>query len=149
MDLVFTVLRVAVSLAAVLAIIWYAHRRLSRGSRHTTKINPVSVIGKKPVGSKANVVVVEADGQRFLLGVTEHTVTVLHSSDAPVAEVSPVRSFEEALAQSSLFDNIDVAAHSENALTRPGDDSLKAPVKSLFGSSVWKHAFTSVRQGLR
>jgi flagellar protein FliO/FliZ len=35
------------------------------------------------------VLLVDTDGQRFLLGVTEHGINVLHSSEAPAAEPVP------------------------------------------------------------
>ena len=38
---------------------------------------------RQSVGQKASVVVVDTDGKRFLLGVTEHGINVLHTSDVP------------------------------------------------------------------
>src|SRR5690554_383230 len=89
-DTVFLALRVLLSLAVVLGAIWYAHRRLTRGGRLTPRAaKAVNVVAKQSVGSKASVVVMDVDGQRFLLGVTEQSVTVLNTSETPVAE--PVR----------------------------------------------------------
>ncbi len=98
MDAVLTMLRVVVSLAAVLGVIWYLHRRVTRRqSRTKKKVNPVTVVGKQGIAAKASVVVVDVDGRRLVLGVTEHSVNVLHSGEqAPVAEPSFATALAEA-----------------------------------------------------
>ncbi len=40
----------------------------------------INVVAKQSLGSKANLVVVETEGSRFVLGVTEHNVSVIASS---------------------------------------------------------------------
>lgn len=90
MDTIFLALRVLLSLAVVLAAIWYAHRRLTRGGRAPRAAKTVTVVAKQSVGSKASVVVMDVDGQRFLLGVTEQSVSVLNASATPVAEPAPM-----------------------------------------------------------
>ena len=90
-------LRVVVSLAAVLGVIWYLHRRVSRRQLGAKKKqNPVVVVGKQGIAGKASVVVVDVDGRRLILGVTEHSVNVLHSAEqVPVAAAT----FEAAMAE--------------------------------------------------
>jgi flagellar protein FliO/FliZ len=77
-------LRVLLSLAVVLGLLWFLHRRLSRGTR--ARGSAVTVVSRQGIGQKASVVIVDADGKRFMLGVTEHAVNVLHTSDAPVPD---------------------------------------------------------------
>lgn len=85
MDTVFTVLRVVVSLGVVVGVLWFVQRRIGRtGNRRAAKA-ALSVVGRTSVGPKASVAVVEMDGKRFLLGVTEHGVSVLHTAEAPTA----------------------------------------------------------------
>lgn len=98
MDTVFIALRVLVVLGVIVALLWYVQRRMTKGKRGgSRRTNAVTVVGRQGVGSKASVVVVDVDGTRFVLGVTERAVNVLHSGDRPVelaAEVtklSPVR----------------------------------------------------------
>jgi flagellar protein FliO/FliZ len=43
----------------------------------------LTIVSRQSLGQKASVVVVDAAGQRFLLGVTEHAVNVLHTGDVP------------------------------------------------------------------
>jgi len=97
-DTVFIALRVLVVLGVIVALLWYVQRRMTKGKRGgSRRTNAVTVVGRQGVGSKASVVVVDVDGTRFVLGVTERAVNVLHSGDRPVelaAEVtklSPVR----------------------------------------------------------
>lgn len=82
MDTLFVALRVALSLAAVLGLLWVLQRRLTRGSRGSRSQNLVTVVGRQGLGQKASVVVVDIDGRRFVLGVTEQSVNVLHGGDA-------------------------------------------------------------------
>jgi flagellar protein FliO/FliZ len=97
-DTVFIALRVLVVLGVIVALLWYVQRRMTKGKRGSSRRgNAVTVVGRQGVGSKASVVVVDVDGTRFVLGVTERAVNVLHSGERPVeleAEVtklSPVR----------------------------------------------------------
>lgn len=85
MDAVILALRVLLSLAVVLGLLWYMHRRISRASSRGGKVSLVNVVARHGISPKASVVIVEAEGQRFLLGVTEQSVNVLHASEAPAA----------------------------------------------------------------
>lgn len=86
MDAVFLVLRVAVALGVVLAVIWVAHRRVARMRRRSGKTALVRVVARQSLAPKASMVVVDADGRRLMLGVTEHGVSVLSDRPAPVAD---------------------------------------------------------------
>ncbi len=84
MDTLFLTLRVAVSLGAILGLIWYVQRRFGRGgARRSRAEKPVTLVGKQAVSAKASVAVLEMDGKRFLVGVTEHGISMLHTSDTP------------------------------------------------------------------
>lgn len=87
-------LRVLVSLGAVLALIWWFQRRLTRDARNSGAEPLVKVVTRQAISPKASVVVVETGGQRFLLGVTEASVNVLHTSEA---EEPATASFEDYL----------------------------------------------------
>jgi flagellar protein FliO/FliZ len=99
-DTVFIALRVLVVLGVIVALLWYVQRRLTKGKGkggRARRGNAVTVVGRQGVGSKASVVVVDVDGTRFVLGVTERAVNVLHSGDRPVdleaevTQLNPVR----------------------------------------------------------
>ncbi len=180
MDAVLTMLRVVVSLAAVLGVIWYLHRRVTRRqSRTKKKVNPVTVVGKQGIAAKASVVVVDVDGRRLVLGVTEHSVNVLHSEErALVAEPNFATALAEAdaagagpvRAGEADADPVRVGAAGTNparagAAGADAGDALGAPVPaepalasvahtspvagSILAASTWKLALTSVRNGLK
>ena len=84
METLFLGLRVLVSLGAVLGLLWWLQRRFSADTGSGGKEQPaIKVVSRQPITPKASVVVVETGGQRFLLGVTEGSVNVLHTSELP------------------------------------------------------------------
>ena len=92
MDTLVVAVRVFISLAVVLGLLWFLHRKLSVGVRTRGAGNPIKVSGRQNFGQKASVVVVDLDGQRFLLGVTDHSINVLHTGEIPpVAETEFAR----------------------------------------------------------
>ena len=91
MDALILGLRVFVALGAVLGLMWLLQRRLGKGTGRRRADRALTIVSRQSVGQKASVVVVDASGQRFLLGVTEHAVNVLHTGDIPAeAEEAPV-----------------------------------------------------------
>ncbi|MCZ9882704.1 flagellar biosynthetic protein FliO [Arthrobacter sp. B2a2-09] len=86
MDSLILGLRVLVALGAVLGLIWVLQRRLLKGKAKGRRraSTTLTVVSRQTVGQKASVVVVDAGDKRFLLGVTEHAINVLHSGDVPV-----------------------------------------------------------------
>ena len=93
MDTVVVALRVLLSLAVVLGLLWVLQRRLSRGAGSRTA-NLVTVVGRQGLGQKASVVVVDVDGRRYVLGVTEQSISVLHDAETEqetVAKHGPIR----------------------------------------------------------
>jgi flagellar protein FliO/FliZ len=149
-DTLFLALRVIVSLAAVLAVIWYAHKRLTRGSRAATVANPITVISRQGLSPKSSVVIIEAEGKRFVLGVTEHNVSVLYERDeVAVAVAEPAERF--ALALVSATDEL------PSADGQPGRrrDLIRTPASqgmlrgSILSAETWKLSFAALRQGLK
>jgi flagellar protein FliO/FliZ len=83
MDSLILGLRVLVALGAVLGLMWVLQRKLGKGTGRRRADRALTVVSRQSVGQKASVVVVDAAGQRFLLGVTDHTVNVLHTGEIP------------------------------------------------------------------
>ena len=149
MDTVFVALRVVLSLGAVLALLWYAQRRITRGKKGGKAADLVTVVGRQGIGLKASVVVVDVDGTRFLLGVTEHAVNVLHSSESPLTPVPKTRelpadtAFAATLAEVTSIDN---AADSADVL-RPQRQQPQAQASgSILSPSTWKQTAAALRQ---
>ncbi|WP_426184707.1 FliO/MopB family protein [Microbacterium sp. TWP3-1-2b2] len=77
MDDLLVVLRVALSLAAVLGLLWYLQRRFSRQSSRKRDAEAITVLGRQGLGAKAQLVMVQTADARYVLGVTEHGVSVV------------------------------------------------------------------------
>jgi flagellar protein FliO/FliZ len=144
-DTLFLILRVALSLAAVLLVIWFIQKRVSKGSGRLRSQKAITVVGRQAVGSKASVAVIEIDGTRFVLGVTDHAVNVLHTMERPVAE-STSEAFSRVLAEA------DAPLTADPVLVAPRTDlasALVAPKGPLAGSilsaDTWKRAFASLK----
>ncbi|MFJ3027643.1 FliO/MopB family protein [Curtobacterium sp. NPDC087080] len=96
MDTLWMALRVAVSLGVVLALMWVLHRRATKGGLGAaTKARgrrsaAVEVVGRQGIGGKASVVVVDVDGERLVLGVSEQSVSLLRSGPTPAPELTIV-----------------------------------------------------------
>jgi len=148
MDTVFLILRVLLSLAAVLGVIWFVQRRVSRGSGRQRSQKAITVVGRQAVGSKASVAVIEVGGQRFLLGVTDHAVNILHTAPAPSAE-STSDAFSRVLAEAGTPATELAPALVTPAAARPLDPAIvpaKGPLAgSILSADTWKRAFASLK----
>nr|WP_277814858.1 flagellar biosynthetic protein FliO [Galbitalea soli] len=96
------------------------------------RAKPLSIVGRQSIGAKAAVAVVEFEGRRFLLGVTEHGISVLDSS-APAVEDEAV-----AVAPDARF------ADALDAATLPADAVPLAG--SILSAGTWKQAYSALRQ---
>lgn len=149
MEPVFLALRVMLSLAVVLGLLWIVQRRLGRKSRGNNTGDLVTVVTRRGISQKASVVVVDVEGTRYLLGVTEQSVNVLGTSEVPVAVAEAhdrsgaAAEFAKSMSAASI-DRADLAVITGRrpSLT-PGTlgGSILSPL-------VWKQAATALRQGL-
>lgn len=84
MDTALLGLRVALSLALVLGLIWFAGRRLQgTGVVRKQRTVPLSVLGRQSLGKGAGIALVEVAGRVLLLGVGEQGVRLLTEVDVP------------------------------------------------------------------
>ncbi|KRE76316.1 flagellar biosynthetic protein FliO [Arthrobacter sp. Soil763] len=179
MDSLILGLRVAVALGAVLGLIWLLQRRLGKGTGRRRADATLNVVSRQSVGQRASVVVVDAGGKRFLLGVTDHAVNVLHTGDAPEEAVEAVlpapgrgaaAAFAQALAGASTAgapaavaaetgspdrplsrrSSIHREAHARTAPGRAGQPVVHPPLHgSILAGSTWKQAAAALRSGRR
>ena len=92
METVVLALRVALSLGVVLALLWVLQKRVARGRGGllgTRRASRVTVVARQGVGAKASVVVVDVEGERLVLGVTDGGISVLSSAEAPQSVQEP------------------------------------------------------------
>jgi flagellar protein FliO/FliZ len=131
MDALILGLRVVVALGAVLGLMWFLQRRLGQGAGRRRADRALTIVSRQSLGQKASVVVVDAAGQRFLLGVTEHAVNVLHTGDIPPEpEEVPVPGisrglgdFARILAESSPL----TGSHFSSQQSTPAADGAEGP----------------------
>lgn len=174
METLFIALRVLVVLGVIVALLWFVQRRVTKGrtSGRRRRGNAVTVVGRQGIGPKASVVVVDVDGSRFVLGVTERQVSVLHTADRPqdadvtrlvrVPAAEPVEApartgTDDAVAPStSASTSASTSSTSTTTTTRQDADFLTAQGRaslfdealkgSILSPATWRQASSAVRQ---
>jgi len=162
-DSLLLALRVVVALGVVIGVIWFLRRRNSPSGRTRRAQKPVTVIARQNLAPKVSVAVVEFGGKRFLLGVSDHGVTVLHDEELEVAEEAPAavpapapalvavdtsRDFATTL---TLAEKATAAAPPRVRLVRdPSIDAAFAASSSkvagsLLSAATWKQAWAAIR----
>jgi flagellar protein FliO/FliZ len=114
MDTAVLGLRVALSLACVLGLIWFAGRRLQgTAALRKPRSVPMTVLGRQTLGKGASLALVEIAGRVLLLGVGEQGVRVLTELDVPEAPDAGARLTE-------VREEIDLSALLADAAPDPG-----------------------------
>ncbi|MDT0156359.1 flagellar biosynthetic protein FliO [Microbacterium sp. ARD32] len=140
-------LRVALSLAAVLGLLWYVQRRVGKRMQRRRDDAEISVIGRQALGSKAQLVIVETDDRRYVLGVTEHGVNVIDS--LPASHVTrPLRSEVHTDFESLLSEEQQAAGAESQSLRRhrrpARPDQLSG---SILSPQTWRQTADFLRRG--
>jgi flagellar protein FliO/FliZ len=142
-DTLFTALRVAVSLALIIGLIWFVQRRSAKWSKKRTK-RAITVIGRQSLGGKSRVVIVEADGTHFVLGVTDSSVVVLKSRE--------LDTFADALAAEESIEIPDDLGELDDApelAPTPAAASVPVPTptfaQAITSPDTWRRAAQSLR----
>lgn len=149
MDSLILGLRVLVALGAVLGLMWFLQRRIgaAKGRGRRSAGRTLSVVSRQSVGQKASVVVIDAGGQRFLLGVTEHNISVLHSAEAP-AEAVESATAEHRVAASVLGPGA-VSRGTGSFAEVLQETAVRSRRSQLHGSllagSTWRQAAAAIR----
>lgn len=156
-------LRVVVSLAAVFGLMWLVHRKL-RGAGAGLRARVLSVVARQSVGPKASVVLVDTDGKRFLLGVTEHGISVLHTSDVPPlvvpdpdhdavpgAAALPATATRRSLRQASFESELERQRYElrDHTRRRAGRTTRSNGSGSVLEPATWRLAAEALRSGRR
>ncbi|HEY0259165.1 MAG TPA: flagellar biosynthetic protein FliO [Lacisediminihabitans sp.] len=155
MDTIFVVLRVILSLAVIVGLLWIVQRRVTRGTKAGRSAKLVNVVTRQGIAQKASVVVVDVEGVRYVLGVTEHSVTALNivglAPDPPEEHDAGagVREDSAAAFGAILEDTRTGPAHL--SVSRAELRTRRAPTGPLDGSIVspatWRRAAAALRQG--
>lgn len=146
-------LRVVLSLAAVLGVLWFLQRRVARTQVRRRNGEAITVLGRQGVGPKAQVVVVQTEDARYVLGVTEHGVSVVDrlpvkretfSLEATQA-ASDAEEFERILAATALTESTTSAARNEVPArrVRHRNDPLRG---SILSPETWRQTAEAIRR---
>jgi flagellar protein FliO/FliZ len=156
-DTLFVGLRVVVSLGAVLALLWVIQRKVSKSGTVAKKAKHIQVVARQGIAGKASVAVVDVDGARYVLGVTEQSVNVLSVGETPqearVTALAPVAPVAVPVAPSApVFAQTLAAEQSPRRAARAA--AAAAPVTSpvagsILSASTWKMAAAAMRQQRR
>jgi flagellar protein FliO/FliZ len=161
MDLLTLALRVVLSLAFVVLVLWYIQKRASKAQRGSRAGDPLTVISRRGLGKASSVVVVETDGKRFLLGVTEQSVNILHTSDAPDPAPRSNPATANIFALKLAGETAEAPADGEAAPEGTGEDGQSSvavrrrhqrrpsPLDgSILSAGTWKQASAAIRKGI-
>jgi flagellar protein FliO/FliZ len=167
-DTLFVGLRVVVSLAAVLGLLWFIQRKVSKTGRVTQRAKHVTVVARQGISGKASVAVVDVEGVRYVLGVTEQSVSVLGSGEAPQdavvtsiakAQTTSAPTFAQTLAAQPkvlVQDPAPSPIDSPRRAARAARTDAAAPAAqaaplagSILSAATWKQAAAAMRSQKR
>lgn len=84
MDTVLLMLRVGLSLAAVLGLLWWLSRRAQSSLGNRRRQQTVAVIGRQQFNKRVGIALVEVEGRRLVVGYSDQGVALVHDAgDAP------------------------------------------------------------------
>ena len=158
MENFFLLLRVVISLAAVLGLLFYLRKRILPrfGSHHTQRVN---VVERQSIGPKSAVVLLDVQGRRYLLGVGESSISVLDSFEAPEPPLhdSSGETLEGNAAQRSqsfaatfqkLTGGQGMAAGAGAEPAAPAAPAAPSPLAgSILSAQTWRNAWAALTTG--
>ncbi|WP_062204796.1 FliO/MopB family protein [Demequina salsinemoris] len=109
MDTLLLVLRVGLSLAAVLGLLWWLSRRM-RATAGARRREGLAIVGRQQLGRRSGIAMVEASGRRLVVGYTDQGITLLH--DAGEIPEDPATTSGEERVDVDL-DDLDLAAFAD------------------------------------
>ncbi|WP_288872608.1 flagellar biosynthetic protein FliO [uncultured Microbacterium sp.] len=154
------------SLAAVLGALWFLQRRVARTQARRRDSEAITVLGRQGVGPKAQVVMIQTEDARYVLGVTEHGVSVVdrlplkpptahHDTALPVwsgtsSATSDAAEFDRILAATALTETAGTAP----TATASGEQMLRRRVRhrndplrgSILSPETWRQTAEAIRR---
>jgi flagellar protein FliO/FliZ len=150
MDSVVLVVRVVFSLVVVLAMMW-GLSRVMRGGRPASKQSGLEVVSRTTVGRRQSILVLRAGDRGLVVGVTDHTISVLGDIELPQDAAAPEeRTPIEVSPDGSvvlLHPGAEVAAprsHRRRAAAPAGKPSALAG--SVLSPVTWRQTATALRE---
>lgn len=145
----------------MLGLLWFLQRRVARTAARRRDGEAITVLGRQGVGPKAQIVVVQTDDARYVLGVTEHGVNVVDKlpvraadrEDPPGPAWSAATS--EAASDAAEFDRIlAAAALTETPAAAPAPPAPQLRVRhrndplrgSILSPETWRQTAEAIRR---
>jgi len=135
-------LRVLLSLAVVLGLLWFAARKMQgTGAVRRQRANAMTVVSRQGLGGKAGLALVDVEGRRLLLGVSEHGVSLLTEIEVVAVEVA---------AEDAVRVEIDpevLHTLSTPAARKPAVPKPRNPLEgSVLDATTWRQAVVAVQE---
>lgn len=127
---VFTFLRVAAALAAVVLLIWFISRRLNKRAAGLSR-GRIRSVARHGLGPRQSVQVLDIDQTRYVLGIAEHSVNVLDTYAVPEEE-----QVHEGSESSDFLDH----------LRRQQDQATDSVQGSVLSPQTWRQAARALRR---
>jgi len=148
------VLRVALSLACVLGLLWWLARRTAGrpGVRRPRAVTPIVVVGRQSLGGRASVALVEVAGRHLLLGIGEQGVSLLTEVTLPEPEPEPRAEQREVLDPAELERLLGAPLDPTLPLSAPAARMPAVPTQrnpldgSILAPSTWRRAVVAVQE---
>lgn len=154
-------LRVALSLACVLGLLWYLNKRLTGGGKGVTlrrRPQAMAVVGRQSLGGKNGLAVVDVDGRRLLLGIGERGVSLLTELE-PVTEeaaeaAAPATEAGQKVVERVRLDHV-ALEESLKRLVPPTTPAARMPAVpkprnplegSILDAATWRQAVVAVQE---
>ena len=141
-------LRVVLSLAVVLGLLWWLGRRTA-GTRGRVRQASVTVVGRQSLSRHSSVAVVEVEGRRLLLGVTDQGVSLLTELEqaAPAAAAARTEIDPAELADHVGLEPDTSDIHPTPAARTPAVPTPRNPLEgSILDVTAWRQAVVAVQE---
>ncbi len=165
METLLLVVRVGLSLAAVLALLWWLSRRM-RASTSIRRREGLAIVGRQQLSRHSGVAVVEAAGRRLVVGYTDQGISLLHDAgELPEEELSPTSGEERVDLDVATFADQDATVSELRVVdAMAGTEVVPAPARStsartadarrhpsplegsILSPAVWRQAVATVQE---
>jgi flagellar protein FliO/FliZ len=144
-DTVGLLLRLGLSLAAVVALMWFA-ARMMRGQLKGGNNGLIDVVARQQLGRGSSLAVVRIADQALVVGVTESKVSLLAQADlAAITAAQEATTAEEPVVRSAVS-TTPGAAGAPKISGRSGDAGAPGGLHgSILAPSTWKQAVNVLR----
>ncbi|MFN3865171.1 MAG: flagellar biosynthetic protein FliO [Demequina sp.] len=160
METLLLTLRVSLSLAAVLALLWWLSRRVQAGMGDRRRHQPMAVISRQQLSRRAGLALVEVGGRRLVVGYSEQGVSLVHDAgeapDDPIpADLAPaLHPVDSTLAANGFLPSAGTTARTSAhdpahvvAARKAAAPRLRTPLDgSILAPDTWRKAVVAVQE---